>query len=221
MNSPLITEKNFNNLLSKHTNSSMISDILFEYGIEQTISGYTTNLQNTRIFGKASTMKIRKLETGENSKGIYDALKTYSHIPDGNIIVVETEVPNRAYFGELNANISIRTGVIGTIVGGKTRDIECVTELGYPVFSKGYSSSDVKGYGTLDSFDKPIKLENIVINPGDYIFADVNGIVIIPLKLIDTVKESIISCINKEMNVKINVISGIDADDIPKITGFF
>ena len=222
MNSAPSINKNWCNLFTKHVNSSMIADILNEMGIEgKTVTGYDLNLKNKRIFGKASTLKIRKLGPGENPDGIYNALKSYSMIDDGDIIVVENEVPNLAYFGELNANLAIRSGAIGTIVGGATRDIENVSQLDYPVFSKGYSSADIKDYGTLESINTPITLDSTAIYPGDYIIADVNGIVVIPKENLNEVVSTSINSAEREESVKINILKGIEAFGITKISGNF
>jgi regulator of RNase E activity RraA len=215
------TEKNFCNLITKHCNSSMVSDILCGMGYETSVIGLTLNLPNKRIFGKASTLKLRKLRKGESPDGIYDALKSYGKIDDGDVIVVETGVPDRAYFGELNANLAIRAGAVGTIVCGRTRDIECVNALDYPVFSTGYSSADIKNYGTLAGINVKIKCFGVPVSPGDYVFADINGVVIIPAALVDKVVAEIEKTIDKEMSVKSNILKDRKAEDIPKITGNF
>ena len=217
----MVTEKNFNNVLSKHTNSSMFSDILSELGVESTVIGFTLNLPAKRFFGKVSTLRIRRLKKGEDPNGIYEALKSYSQIDDGDVIVVDTEVPDRAYFGELNANLALRSGAVGTIVNGFTRDIENVNTLDYPVLSKGYCAADVKNYGTLDFINEPITISGITVNPGDYVFADINGAVFIPKEMKDKVIDAAVRSIEKEMDVKRNIIMNVEAFDITKKTGAF
>lgn len=216
-----ITEKNFCNLLAKHCNSSMVSDILCEMGHDTSIIGLNLNLPNKRIFGKASTLKLRKLKNNESPDGIYCALESYGEIDDGDVIIVETEIPERAYFGELNANLALRAGAVGTIVCGRTRDIECISSLDYPVFSTGYSSADIKKYGTLDGINVKIDCFGVPVSPGDYAFADINGAAIIPSDIIDTVVIELRKTVEKEMLVKSNIMSDKKAEEIPKITGNF
>ena len=130
-------------------------------------------------------------------------------------------MPNKAYFGELNANLAIRHGSIATIIGGATRDVECVSNLDYPIFSKSYSPLDIKGYGTLDSINEKITLDGITISPGDYAIGDMNGIVIIPKEIVYEVIDLALQTIEKEMNVKINIIRGMRGIEIPDVTGNF
>lgn len=168
------------------------------------------------MLGRANTVKIRFLEKGEDFNGIYKGLETYKSMRYGDIIVIENEAKDYAYFGELNANLAIRAGAVGTIIDGKTRDINEVTGLDYNVYSTGYCCSDVKYRATIESHNKPITLQNVHIKPSDLIFADVNGIVVIPRNLEKIVIKKAIETIKKENEVKLNLIKGLSEREILK-----
>ncbi len=202
------------NSIKSHLSSAMISDILSEYGINNSIIGLVTNFNDRKMFGRANTLKIRHLEKGEDFNGIYKGLETYKSVRYGDIIVVENEASNYAYFGELNANLAVRAGALGTIVGGKTRDIKDVTNLEYSVYSTGYCCSDVKYRATVESHNKPVTLQGVRICPSDLIFADVNGIVVIPHNLEKEVMVKAIKIIEKENDVKLNIIKGFSEREI-------
>ena len=201
--------------------SSMLSDVLANHGINTSIKGMRMNLPNKKIFGRANTLKIRSLKENEDYRGIYKGLETYNFVRTGEIIVVDTEVPNRAYFGELNANLAIRSGAIGTIVNGYTRDINEVTKLDYPVFSKGYNCADVRCYGTIESHGQPVVIEGVEIKPGDLVFADINGVVVIPSKYEEIAISEAIEVIKKEKEVLNKILQNFDASQIYQITGEF
>ena len=201
--------------------SSMLSDVLANHGINTSIKGMRMNLPNKKIFGRANTLKIRSLKENEDYRGIYKGLETYNFVRTGEIIVVDTEVPNRAYFGELNANLAIRSGAIGTIVNGYTRDINEVTKLDYPVFSKGYNCADVRCYGTIESHGQPDVIEGVEIKPGDLVFADINGVVVIPSKYEEIAISEAIEVIKKEKEVLNKILQNFDASQIYQITGEF
>lgn len=202
-------------------NSSVFADILFDYKVNGVIAGYKLNIPDKKIFGRANTLKIRKLNVGEDSSGIYRTYETYSKIREGEIIVVENEFTDRAYFGELNANLAIRSGAIGTIVSGVTRDIEAVSRLGYPVFSTGYSCADIRGISNLESHNKPVRINDVIINPGDLIFADINGIVVIPRQIEEEVLHKAIATVHLEKNVLDKVLGNEDAYSIYQQVGEF
>lgn len=140
--------------LGRLVNSSLLSDILDDLDLNnQVIRGLELNLEQDRIMGRAKTLKLRKLEEGEDFKGIYEALNSYETIVPGDIIMVENEVAEYAYFGELNANLAIRAGAVGAVIGGMTRDSADVKRLSLPVFAKGYSCQDVRKRATAESIN--------------------------------------------------------------------
>ena len=209
--------KTYSNFLT----SALLSDILFEYKINSTITGLQMNLPQKKVFGRASTLKIRKLNQGEDYRGIYNGLDTYRQICPGEIIVVDNEVDDKAYFGELNGNLAVRSGAICTIVNGVTRDIQEVSNLDYPVFSKGYCCKDVKGVATIDYFNKPISIQGVKITPGDLIFGDINGIVVIPKKIEEEVILKALKTASVEKNVLKKILSNEDAKKIYEEEGEF
>lgn len=214
-------EADYFRLISKHMSSAMLSDIVFDLNLNSVITGLSCNIPKTCIMGRANTLKIRPLDDGERQDGIYDGLKTYSKIGNGEIIVVENECPNLAYFGNLNCNLSIRSGAVGTVIGGVTRDSDDVNALKYPVFSKGYSCKDVRGIATIDYHQRPIYISGVKICPGDLVFADSDGIVIIPKKYEKYILDRVYKTINQEENVLRRIISGQDGFEIFQNEGAF
>lgn len=202
-------------------NSSIFADILFDYKVDGVIAGHLLNLPDRKIFGRANTLKIRRLKDGEEKSGIYRTYETYRKIREGEIIVVENEFADRAYFGELNSNLAMRAGAAGTIVSGVTRDIEAVNRLGYPVFSMGYSCADIRGISNLESHNKPVKIKGVTICPGNLIFGDINGIVVIPKNIEEEVLQKAADTIRLEKNILDRVLGNEDAYDIYKQVGEF
>lgn len=133
----------FKNLAYKLT-SSMLSDIMDDLECDNTITSLSLNLRNKKLLGRAKTLKIRELNENEDFRGIYDALDSYKTIVPNDIIIVENGCSDFAYFGEMNANLAIRSGAIGAIIGGKTRDTKEVADLDFPVFSTGAKCKDVR-----------------------------------------------------------------------------
>lgn len=210
----------FKNLSSLLT-SSMLSDIFDELGINGIIRNLKSNLDNAKIFGRANTLKLRKLNFGENFRGIYDALNSYRGIIPGDVIVVENECSDYAYFGNLNASLAMRSGALGAIIDGMTRDYSAVKELGFPVFSKGYTCQDVLKKATVASINKSIKIQNITIRPGELIFADNDGIAVIPVKYEKSILKRVFEVIKKESAVMAEIVSGTDAMKIFEKVGDF
>jgi regulator of RNase E activity RraA len=53
-------------------------------------------------------------------------------------------------------------------------------DLGFPVFSRGARPVDISGRGTVISFGRPIEVAGVLVRPGDIVFAEVDGIAIVP-----------------------------------------
>ena len=202
--------------------SCILSDVLFDLGFKnQVVSGLKLNIPGKRILGRANTLKLRELKENENFEGIYDGLKTYKSVREGDVIVVENQCEDKAYFGNLNANLSIRAGAVGTIVNSVTRDINEVKALDYPVFSKGYCCADVRGVAVIDSHNQPIAIGNVGIEPGDLVFGDINGVVVIPKKIEKEVINRAIDAVKREKTVLEKIIDNEDAFEIYKEEGAF
>lgn len=198
--------------LSRVLSSPILSDIMDDLGIDGFINGLKLNLENKKVMGRAKTLKLRKLMEGEEFTGIYDALKSYETIVPNDIIVVENEAEDFAYFGNLNANLAIKKGAVATIVSGKTRDIIEVNKMDYPVFSTGYTARDVRKRATTESINKEIQIKGVKIKPGDLIFGDSEGIIIIPKLYEEIVIEKALQVITKENKIISDILleKGID-----------
>lgn len=202
--------------------SSSLSDILDDLGFgNQVVVGLTPNISGSKLLGRAKTMRLRKLRKGEDFTGIYDALQSYKTIVPNDIIVVENEIPNYAYFGELNASLTLRSGASGAIINGSTRDTTAVKALNLPVFSRGNSCQDVRRRATLDSINKPIMLNGVCVKPGSLVFADTEGTIIIPNEVENVVIHKVIEMIKKEKNMIADIAEGTEVDTLVEKYGFF
>ena len=209
--------------ISIHLSSPILSDLMDDLGLsdENIITGLQSNLPNKKIFGRANTLKLRAMKEGEDFNKIYDALSTYDTIVPNDVIVVENEISDFAYFGELNANLAIRSGAIGAIIGGKTRDNDNVKRLDFPTFSTGYVAQDVRKRAVVDTMNKPIKLYGKNINPGDLIFADNEGIAIISRKNEKLIMDEVFKRISNENHILFDIACGKNVKEIIDSYGAF
>jgi regulator of RNase E activity RraA/CMP-N-acetylneuraminic acid synthetase len=208
--------------IKNHLTSSMLSDILDDMDYpNQIVKGLTPNMSGAKIFGRAKTLKLRALQEGEDFRGIYHALGSYDTIVPDDIIVVENEVSTHAYFGELNANLAIRSGAGGVIVNGMTRDTVAVRATGLPVFARGSTCQDVRKRATTESINKTIFLNGIEVRPHTLIFADTEGVVVIPPRIEKQIIEAIFKAAANEKRILVDISTGADVDHLTSAYGFF
>lgn len=215
------------NLIKHFVSSSALSDLLDDMKIEKgktcgvVIPDWKCNLKNQKIFGRANTLKLRKLNENEDFKGIYDALESYMGMSENNVIVVENEIKEYAYFGGLNAHLAIRAGACAAVIDGATRDLKETQALNFPVFARSYNSADVRRRATVEYINKPITIKGGVVNPNDLIFIDECSLVVIYQDYEKEVIERVLKTFNNEKEIVIDIAQKQDVDAICKKHGAF
>jgi len=203
--------------------SALLSDLLDDLGYTNQIIrglGYCS-VGEARVLGPAKTMKLREIATNEDFRGIYKALDHYETLVPGDVICIENSTPEYAYFGELNANMAIRQGVKGVIVGGMTRDCSDVKRTGLPVFSSGYTCQDVRGRAVLESMNQTIEVNGVNVCPGDMLFADNEGVAVIPRGLTESVFKLIRERFKNERGIISDIASGATVGELLGTRGNF
>lgn len=102
-----------------------------------------------------------------------------------------------------------------------TRDSADVVQLGFPVFAEGTKCRDVRGRATLDCINKPVTLHGVTVYPGDLVFADSEGIVVIPRNLEKKVLEAAFVVVKKEKSLLLDIANGVDVDQLVSRNGEF
>ena len=100
---------------------------------------------------------------------------------DGDVAVHSTDFSGtNAPWGELMSTLAKRKGVAGCVCDSQIRDCIRIKQMGFPVFCAGIRPLDSKGRGRVMNYDVPVKCGDVLVNPGDIVFADFDGIVVIP-----------------------------------------
>lgn len=206
--------------LMPHLNSALLSDITNGMGINNcTLPKEITG--HKRFFGRAKTLLLDQCQPGESWQGIYDALGSYQFVRPGDVIMVENRIKDRAYFGNLNAQLAIRAGAVGAVIDGVTRDKDDVAKLDFSVFARGHYCADIKLMGTLREMNKPICIGSTPVANGDYVFADSDGVVVVPQQRWPEIHQLALKAIEKEFKVGISVAMGVPPKQIFDTLGEF
>jgi regulator of RNase E activity RraA len=135
----------------------------------------------------------------------------------GDIVVVSTGGnTNSAVFGELMCTTAVAAKLGGIVVDGAIRDVERITALGFPAFSKTVSpgACDKDGPGEINV---PISCGGAAICPGDIVVGDDDGVVVVPAKDAADVLRLTTELVERETRRIAEIASGVvfkpDVDD--------
>ena len=139
-------------------------------------------VMDTSIKPVGSTMKmIGRAFTAQCVPGDNLALHQaiYAANP-GDVLILDVHgYSNAGHFGDIMATACKLHGLAGVVIDGSCRDAEDIKELGFPVFVKAFNpSGTVKE--SLAKLNVPVHCGGIEVRPGDIIFGDCDGVVVIP-----------------------------------------
>ncbi len=101
----------------------------------------------------------------------------------GEVYIASGGLMRSAYWGEILTVTAKKRGATGAIINGFHRDTNMILKNDWPVFSRGRFAQDSSVRTQVVDFRCTIEIENVLINPGDLIFADIDGVLIIPRSL--------------------------------------
>lgn len=145
------------------------------------------------LFGPAFTCKGERVLDMEHIDDTV-RLKMFQEFYDGCVQVIASggyrEV---AEFGDISGKIARKFGAVGAVVDAPTRDVKLIEQDGFMLFSDGVQCTDAYGKWQITEFEVPIVMPGIhglvEINPGDYIFGDPDGVIVIPKSIVNEVLE--------------------------------
>ena len=162
-----------------------VSDAMIAYGIGQWAQGIFPIKPDMKIYGRASTAQFAVITPPRKIMNQYDVIETAQ---PGDVLVWSSPVTTNI-MGENIMNFLVRNGMNGIVVDGYCRDMNLIGESGKPFFSKGRAiASSSKNFMCSPEFiNVPVSCGGVVVNPGDYIFGDNDGIMVIPKDAVDDV----------------------------------
>jgi len=163
----------------------------------------------TRVAGPVFTMQGRPDPTCSVHESVIRWTEFLTAAPEGHVIVCQPQDHSLALMGELSAETLHLRGVKGYIVDGGCRDNAFIRKLGFPVFARFQTPRDIAGAWTLESFGQTIEMEVVEIRTGDFVLADIDGIVVVPEEQAETVIGEVEKVMNTENLVRKAILSGV------------
>ena len=156
-----------------------ISDALDRLGVGGQVAGILPLWQGSpKVAGPTMTMRLGLQATYST---VIDTLEAIQESRPGDVLVIDNGGrPQRNSFGGIAAFSARHHGMQGCVIDGASRDVDGMAALGFPIYGKGVVNTSVRGRIGFEGYNIPVELGSVEVRPGDYIFADCNGVVVVP-----------------------------------------
>lgn len=167
---------------------ALISDVLDGLGhTKQALApGIRPLDENLVLVGRARTMLYADVyaQPGPDENHYELEIGLVDDLGPGDVVVAACGKTGRiAPWGGLLSTAATVRGAAGAVMDGYVRDIRHVRELKLPVYSGGIAPLDSKGRGKVIEVDVPVECGGVLVHPGDIVFGDADGCIIIPKKI--------------------------------------
>jgi regulator of RNase E activity RraA len=211
------TEQELFSYLEQHAYAAAFSDILDEMGYRsQAVSpeAHIRPLCETFVaVGRAVTL-LNAPDTNEEEP--YDlVIKCIDSLSPGSMLVTTGRVHlETGIMGELTATALRVQGCRGAVVNGYTRDARKIITMAYPTFAWGASPIDTTGRVRVVDHNIPIVIGGVTITPGDLVFADLDGIMVVPRDVEAETVSRVIERVSTENVVRKELAEGKKMSDV-------
>ena len=170
----------------QHLYVSVVCDTLDSLGyrnqaMHQRIRPLLPDMRNCGFIGRART--ARWMETNY----IVDAdpygleLDLMDSLKLGDVVIHSTDYGGtNAPWGELMSTIAKLHGAVGAVCDSQVRDCVRIIDMGFPVYYAGIRPLDSKGRARIMDYDVPVSCGEVLVHTGELVFADFDGVVVIP-----------------------------------------
>jgi 4-hydroxy-4-methyl-2-oxoglutarate aldolase len=127
----------------------------------------------------------------------------------GDVAVHSTDAAGtNAPWGELMSTVAKRNGAVGCVCDSNIRDCLKIIAIGFPVFYAGIRPLDSLGRGRVMAYDVPVRCGGVLVRPGELVFADFDGVVVLPREVEDEVLARAFEKVTKENHSRRDLLNG-------------
>ena len=152
------------------------------------------------MIGRARTglyMDVYHVQPGENPYEL--EIRLVDDLKPGEVVVLAAGASGRiAPWGELLSTASRARGAAGCVTDGLVRDVRAIRAMQFPVFAGGIGPLDTRGRGKVMAIDVPVECGGVRVEPGDFVFGDADGVVVVPRSIEDDVLHAALAKVEGE-----------------------
>ncbi len=166
-----------------------VSDILDKLGyrhqaMHQRLRPLLPDKKNCGFVGRARTFRWMETDYIVDDAPYGLLIEAMDSLKPGDVVVHSADPGGtNAPWGELMSTLAKRNGAVGCVCDSQIRDCVKIIEMGFPVYYSGICPLDSKGRGRLMAYDVPVNCGGVLVQPESLIFADFDGIVVVPREI--------------------------------------
>ena len=126
-------------------------------------------------------------------------LEAMDSLKPGNAVIHSSDFSGgNAPWGELMSTVAKRNGAVGCVCDSQIRDCVRIVEMGFPVYYAGIRPLDSQGRARVMAYDVPVRCGEVLVNPGELVIADFDGVVVVPRQVEKDVLRLALEKVGKE-----------------------
>lgn len=206
--------------MKKELYVAAVSDILDALGIRNQVMHsrlrpLLPDRYNCGFAGRARTVRWIEIDHIVERDPYGLEIEVMDSLKPGDVVVHSTDYAGtNAPFGELMSTVAKRNGAVGCICDSQVRDCVKIIELGFPIYYRGIQALDSMGRGRVVSYDEPVRCGDVLVKSGELIFADFDGIVVIPSEVESQVVRLAKERVGKESLTRAELMAGATLRDV-------
>jgi 4-hydroxy-4-methyl-2-oxoglutarate aldolase len=191
-----------------------------QQAMHQRIRPLLPDIHRCGFVGRARTMRWMDMDyiLRENPYGL--ELEAMDALKPGDAVIHSTDFSStNAPWGELMSTIAKRNGAVGCVCDSQIRDCVRIIEMGFPVYYAGIRPLDSQGRARVMAYDVPVRCGDVLVKPGELIFADFDGVVVVPQAVEKDVLRLALEKVGKETASRQALMTGKSLKDVYAMYG--
>lgn len=159
----------------------VVSDALDHLGLSGATTGIRPMWGIPKIVGYARTVEVVDAAAAGDVKGRHLATQTVvSSGPEDVIVIANQGRTTVSCWGDILTAAAQERGIRGVVIDGACRDVDAITEAGFPVYARAGVPVTARGRIVERASDVPVSFGGVSVTPGDLVIADASGVVVVP-----------------------------------------
>jgi regulator of RNase E activity RraA len=201
-----------------------VNDVMREFLlVDQTLPYDLVPLIDGKKFaGPAFTIKSAKDPSINPEREMEYRAKMLTEVPKGAVCVWDTNRDNLAsHLGGMMTASLLKNGAVGAVVDGGIRDVHQILEKEFPVFYRYRTPNAMLSRVGIIGYQTPVWIGTVIVYPGDIIFADLDGVIVVPRTRAYEILLRAEELVGFEKNIEKWIDRGESATEIVAKGGYF